>query len=84
MTGIPVRVMVLDAWDEVRLEAAPDALVSDLAARALALAGQPGDPAGYLVKYQGAELYGTATLADAGIGADAPLIVLPRRRTPVR
>jgi len=42
-------------------------------------------PADYVLKYQGAELFeGKATLADAGVRAHAALIVLPRRRSPVR
>lgn len=79
-----VRVMVLDTWDEVRLDADPGTLVADLTAAALTSAGQPGDPAGYLMKCRGAEVDAEATLADAGIEPGAPLIVLRRRRSPLR
>jgi hypothetical protein len=38
-----------------------------------------------VVKYKGAELYeGSKTLADSGVVPDAALIVLLRRRIPVR
>lgn len=86
MTAAPsqVRVMVLDAWDEVRLDAHPGTRVADLAAAALVRAGQPGDPADYVMKCHGAEVDADATLADAGIEPGAPLIVLRRRRSPLR
>ena len=42
------------------------------------------DPAGYLVKYRGAELADQQSLADAGVVPNAGLIVLARRRRPVR
>jgi len=80
----PVRVMVLDAWDEVGLDAEPGTRVADLAASALARAGQPDDPADYVIKFRGAEVSPDATLGDAGIGPGAPLIVLRRRRSPLR
>jgi len=85
MNPIPLRVTVLDTWDEIRLEIPPTALISDLKAKALAAArvGKPAD--GYLVKFRGAELTeGNQTLGDAGVVANAGLIVLARARTPVR
>ncbi len=85
MNPIPVRVMVLDTWDEVRLQLTPTALVTDLKTRALEAARvrRPADQ--YLVKFRGAEVAeGPQTLAEAGVVANAGLIVLARARTPVR
>jgi hypothetical protein len=82
---IPLRVRVQDAWDEVELDLAPGTRVEELKARALARFRIRRDPAGYVVKFRGAELIEeTATLAEAGIVPNAALIVLPRRRRPVR
>ncbi len=85
MNPIPLRVMVLDTWDEISLQVPPTALVRDLKAQALTAARvrKPADD--YLVKFRGAELAeGTQTLGDAGVVANAGLIVLARARTPVR
>lgn len=83
--ALPVRVTVLDAWDEVRLSVAADTPVAEVKRQALAAARVRRPADGYLVKYQGAEVpEGPVTLAEAGIRANGALIVLPRRRTPVR
>jgi hypothetical protein len=43
------------------------------------------DPAGYVLKFRGAELQDESeSLAQAGVVANGALIVLPRRRRPVR
>jgi len=85
MTELPIRVMVLDAWDELQLVATPDTPVSDLKARALTLAKVTDPAEGYLVKYRGAELPENGrTLGDSGVVPNAALIVLPRRRIPAR
>jgi hypothetical protein len=42
------------------------------------------NPDGYVVKFRGGEVRDESTLADAGIVQDANLIVLSRRRRPVR
>ena len=85
MNPIPLRVMVLDTWDEISLQVPPTALVSDLKAQALAAARVRTPPKDYLVKFRGAELTeGTQTLGDAGVVANAGLIVLARARIPVR
>lgn len=89
MTGtpasVPVRVMVEDVWDEVRLELPPTAVLGDVKGAALRQAVVTQDVDGYVVKYRGAELDDEdRTLADLGIGANATLIVLSRRRRPVR
>ena len=85
MNPIPLRVMVLDAWDDVRFDVPPTALVSELKAQALQAARVRAPASEYLVKFRGAELAeGDQTLADAGVVANAGLIVLARARTPIR
>ena len=85
MTGnLPLRVMVQDVWDEVRMSMPATSSADDLKRQALAITRVMRDPDGYVVKFRGAEVPDGSTLADAGIVPDANLIVLPRRRRPVR
>lgn len=86
MSGVrPVRVMVHDVWDEVKLEVLGSASVAEVKRLALARARVTGDPDGYLVKHRGAEVQDESrTLTDEGVVPNAPLIVLSRRRRPVR
>ena len=84
MTDISVRVMVQDVWDEVRMSAASSSSLGDLKRRALAVTRVMRDPDGYVVKFRGAEVADDSTLDEAGVVPDANLIVLPRRRRPVR
>jgi hypothetical protein len=82
---MPVRVMVQDAWDEVRFDVAPEMTLGEVKWNALAVTRVTGNPASYLVKYRGAELADEElSLAAAGVVPNAALIVLPRRRRPVR
>ena len=81
----PLRVMVQDVWDEVRLPFEPARSVAELKRQALAVTRVRRDPDEYLVKFRGAELLNEAgSLADAGVIPNANLIILPRRRRPVR
>lgn len=83
--GVPVRVRVQDSWEEVELDLDVGATVADLKRRALTEARRPGDPAGYEVKFRGATLLDESALLErVGVVANAELIVLPRRRQPVR
>jgi hypothetical protein len=86
MSGtLPLRVMVTDAWDAVALDLPPSTPLSELKREALRLTRVRGDPDAYLVKFRGAELDDeTRSLKDAGLPANASLIVLRRRRRPVR
>lgn len=81
---IPVRVTVLDTWDEVNLEATADTTIAELKGRALTRAGVTHSPDGYVAKYRGGEVADAETMATAAIVPNAALIVLARRRTPVR
>lgn len=85
MTGLPLRIMVQDAWDEVSLDLPPTTSLADAKRRALQAAQVRGDPNAYLLKFRGAELRDESrSLAEAGLVPNAALIVLSRRRRPVR
>jgi hypothetical protein len=82
---IPVRVTVSDAWDTVTLDLPPSTSLGAVKREALTRARVRGDPREYLLKFLGAELDDERrSLQEAGVPANAPLIVLPRRRRPVR
>jgi len=85
MSTLPVRVMLTDVWDEFRLDLAPDTRLSEVKQQVLELGRVQGDPARYVVKYRGAQLAEeNKTLGELGIVKNAALIMLPRRRRPVR
>ena len=80
-----VRVMVQDAWDEVRLELPSATPLAEVKRRALEATRVVRDPAAYVLKFRGAELQDESqSLVQAGVVANGALIVLPRRRRPVR
>lgn len=86
MTGaMPVRVMVEDAWDEVVLEVPETTPLAELKLAALELTRVQGNPSGYVLKYRGAEVSDEGrTLRQLGVVPNSALIVLSRRRRPVR
>lgn len=85
MSGIPVRIMVQAVWDQVELDLQPGASVGEVKQRALALTHAPGAPADFGVKFRGAEVLDEGkSLAETGVVANSSLIVVPRRRRPVR
>lgn len=82
-----VRVMVTDVWDQVVLAVEPSTTVAELKHQALAKAlKRAAVPLGeYVVKYRGGQVLDeTVTLAGLGAVPNAPFIVLPARRQPVR
>jgi hypothetical protein len=82
---LPVRVMVPDVWDELPFTVPPATTIAELKRRALADARVRNDPATYCVKYRGAELFDESRSLEAvGVVPGAPLILVPRRRVPVR
>lgn len=82
---LPVRVLVHDAWDQVALELPPATTVRELKGLALTRIRAALPPEAYEVKYRGARVLDEdGTLAAAGVVPNAQLIVLRRRRTPVR
>jgi hypothetical protein len=85
MPSIPLRVMLTDVWDEFSLDLPSDTPLSQVKQRVLELGRITSDPARYVIKYRGAQLEDeTKSLADLGLVRNAPLIMLPRRRQPVR
>jgi len=81
---LPLRVMVQDVWDEVRMAVPGTISAGELKRRALAATRVMREPDGYVLKFRGAEVLDDTTLDAAGVVPDANLIVLPRRRRPVR
>lgn len=82
-----VRVMVTDVWDQVVLAVAPSTTVQELKREALnrALKRAEIPLERYIVKFRGAPVLDeSVTLADLGAGPNAPFIVLPLLRQPVR
>jgi len=83
--SINVRVTVLETWDEVPLTLPSDTPITELKTRALAEAGVAADPSQFIVKLGGALVEESgATLDSVGVPLNAALIVLRRRRSPVR
>jgi len=81
----PVRVTVLDNWEEVTLPASPSTPVAEVKQAALTSMRIRRPASEYMVKYEGAELdEGPRTLAEAGVLPNGALIVLRRRRVPAR
>ena len=82
---LPVRVTVQDTWDEVPLELPATTSLAELKRRALEVTRITRDPAGYVLKFRGADVGDESrSLAEAGIVPNGALIVMPRRRRPVR
>ena len=85
MSILPLRVMVEDVWDEVFLELPDDLPVSEVKRQALELTKVQGDPSEYILKFRGAQVVDESVpLANAGLVPNGALIVLARRRRPVR
>lgn len=81
----PVRVTVLDNWEEVTLPASASTPVAEVKQAALAAMRIRRPASDYMVKFRGAELdEGSRTLAEAGVAPNGALIVLRRRRVPAR
>ena len=85
MTILPLRVTVEDVWGEVLLELSDQLPVSEVKRQALELTRVRGDPSEYVLKFRGAALSDeSVSLANAGLVPNGALIVLARRRRPVR
>lgn len=81
-----VRVMVTPVWDQVMVPVDAGTTVAQLKRDALraALKRSVVDEQDYVVKFRGAAVDESATLGALGAGPNAPFIVLPARRQPVR
>ncbi len=81
-----IRVQLLEAWDAVRVRVAPGEPVVTVKVRALdALDPSASFHEGFVVKHRGVEILDElASLEDAGVVDGATLLVMSRRRRPVR
>jgi hypothetical protein len=85
MTLLPLRVMVEDVWDEVFLEISDELPLSEVKRQALDMTRVKRDPSEYILKFRGAQVSDESVpIARAGLVPNGALIVLPRRRRPVR
>jgi hypothetical protein len=86
MSGaIPLKVMVHESWDAVPLEVDPQISAAELKSLALAKACATLHSDHCEIKFRGALVRDESrSLAGLGVTAGAQLIVLPRRRLPVR
>jgi hypothetical protein len=83
--SLPVRVMVQDAWDEVQLDLPAATPLAEVKRQALEATRVTADPAAFVLKFRGAELQDESrSLAEAGLVPNGALIVLRKRRRPVR
>ena len=84
----PVRVMVTPAWDNVTIQVDGTITVAQLKRDALRAALKTtADAAACVVKFRGAPVLDESVTLRAlgeGAGPNAPFIVLPARRQPVR
>ncbi len=84
-SALPLRVMVEEAWDEIKLNLPAATRLGELKRMALEATKISRDPSAYVLKFRGAELDDESrTLAEAGLVPNGALIVLRRRRRPVR
>jgi hypothetical protein len=82
---VELRVRVLDAWDDVVIRVPGPTPIADVKRRALDAAHVTDDPAGFLVKFRGAEVRDESrSVHDERVPSDGALIVMRRRRVPVR
>ena len=85
MNLVPLRVTVEDVWDEIFLELPHDTPVAEVKRLALEQTKVLRNPSEFVLKFRGAELVDEAlTLADAGLVPNGALMLLSRRRRPVR
>ena len=82
----PVRVMVTAAWETVPVQVDDATTVAQLKHQALKAALKTThDEQACAVKFRGAQLLDeSVTLGSLGVQPNAPFIVLPARRQPVR
>jgi hypothetical protein len=82
---IPIRVKVEDAWDEVFLQLPDGTPLSELKRQALELTHVTTNPSQYPIKYRGAAVSDESrSLAQLGLVPNSALIILAKRRRPVR
>lgn len=83
--NLRLRVTVEDVWDEIPLDLPPATSLAELKRAALEGTKVTRDPDDYVLKFRGAELFHESrSLADAGLVPNGALILLRRRRRPLR
>ena len=83
--SVSVRVRVLEAWDDILLRPPPTTRIGDVKQLALEATGNRDDASRFQVKFRGAAVRDESrTLADEHVPDDAAMIVMRRRRVPVR
>jgi len=84
-TEITIRVEMPEVWDVVRVVAAPTQPVIDVKTAALSALFPDAAPQEMIVKLRGWEiLYEMASLADSGVVDGSIVVMMFRRRRPVR
>lgn len=82
---LPIRVLVHESWDDVALEVPAETSVEDLKQQALQESHAALPNEAYEVKFRGALVRDESmSLAQLGVVPNSQLIVLSRRRQPVR
>ena len=82
---LDLRVTVSDGWRTVAVKVGAQATAGDVKLRALQAAGiEPRHEGRYDLKFGGGVLPDDARLDASGVPDGAGLVVLPRRRRPVR
>jgi hypothetical protein len=82
---LQVRVMVEDVWDEVALEVPATTAIATLKAAALEATGVHEPAEEFEAKFRGALLTDEdRSVGDVGMVAGSSIILVPRRRRPVR
>jgi hypothetical protein len=85
MNLMPLRVMVEDVWDEVFLELPGDTPIAEIKRQALERTRVTRDPSEFVLKFRGAELADESlSLTHAGLVPNGALMLLSRRRRPLR
>ena len=83
--SIRIRVTVLDTWDEIVLDVPVSTTLAAVKHAALTAAKVTVRASEFVLKFRGAMVRDeSSSLADAGVPADAGLIVLRARRLAVR
>jgi hypothetical protein len=82
---MPVRVKLTDVWDEFQLDLPAGTSVAEVKRQVLELGRVKEDGSDYVIKYRGAQLVEEEkSLSDLGVVKNAALVMLLRRRRPVR
>jgi len=80
-----IRVQVAEAWDAIRVEASPETRVGQVKRAALDILMADGDDVeAYEVKHRGVIVSEDDSLNNAGVKDGSALLVISRRRRPVR